>query len=234
MSHLVDVQGGNVDEFTDKSNVLAQISYINLTESTTQLLNNIAELQENDGELNDYIQTRIVGRDNPTFKQHEGIWFQQPNECVEWKLVIPSEIQRELIESEHTRLCHAGVSKTLNFLKKNFWFKYMEKMVKQVIQCCDLCQRVKPMNQNIKGDFEMVSATKPRELVTVDYNGPLPESTGKVKYIFVIIDAFSKLIKLYPMVSAKTKPTLKRLIHDYSHDVGKPRSVLADNGTQFT
>lgn len=36
------------------------------------------------------------------------------------------------------------------------------------------------------------------------------------------------------MVSAKTKPTLDRIINNYVNDVGKPACILAENGTRFT
>lgn len=40
------------------------------------------------------------------------------------------------------------------------------------------------------------------DLVTVDLYGPLPIGRGGVEYIFLVIDSFSKYVKLYALKKA--------------------------------
>ena len=80
----------------------------------------------------------------------------------------------------------------------------------------------------------MVRAESPNELATVDFYGPLPRSQGGVEYIFDILDAFSKLVKLYPMRKATTRGCLKKIFDSYIPEGEKSQRILADNGTQFT
>ena len=68
----------------------------------------------------------------------------------------------------------------------------------------------------------------------VDFYGRLPRSVGGVGYIFVMLDAFSKYVKLYAIKRQTTKIALKKLIELYIPEVGKPERVLSDHGTQFT
>ena len=68
----------------------------------------------------------------------------------------------------------------------------------------------------------------------MDFFGPLPKSIGGVKYIFVTLDVFSKLVQLYPVRRATTEVIVNRLSKDYFSRVGKPSRILSDHGTQFT
>ena len=64
----------------------------------------------------------------------------------------------------------------------------------------------------------------------MDYYGPLLTSTSGVKYILVVVDNFTKYVKLYTMKKATTAITLNKL-KLYIQEVGKPKSILTDNGT---
>lgn len=60
--------------------------------------------------------------------QHTDIWFHKQENDDIWK----TELQDELVIQEHERICHAGVFKTLNFIKRKFWFKHMIKNLKHI------------------------------------------------------------------------------------------------------
>lgn len=83
------------------------------------------------------------------------------------------------------------------------------------------------------GETKPILPKKKGELVSVDYYGPLPVSTGGIKYLFVVVDNFTKYVKLYAIRRATTTTALRR-IQQYIHENGKPQSILSDNGTQFT
>ena len=53
------------------------------------------------------------------------------------------------------------------------------------------------------------------------------------RYILVVVDNFNKYVKLYTMKKATTAITVNKL-KLYIQEVGKPKSILTDNGTQFT
>ena len=80
----------------------------------------------------------------------------------------------------------------------------------------------------------MVYSECPGDLVTVDFYGPLPRSIGGVEYIFVVLDTFSKYVKLYSIKKATTVTSLRKLIDFYIPEMGKPKRVLSDNGSQFS
>lgn len=66
----------------------------------------------------------------------------------------------------------------------------------------------------------------------LDHHGPLPALISKRKYLLVVIDAFTKFVKLYPMNSTSTKEisaSLDKYFSYYSH----PRRVITDRGSCF-
>lgn len=71
------------------------------------------------------------------------------------------------------------------------------------------------------------------KIIGGDLYGPLQTSVGGVKYIFVMIENFTKFVKLYKIRSA-TMATALRKLNMYVNDYGIPKSVFTDNGTQFT
>ena len=99
---------------------------------------------------------------------------------------------------------------------------------------CDTCQRVKHLSITMEGEYKLVSSEGPRDLICVDFLGPLPRGRGGVEYIFVVLDAFTKLGRLYPLKKTTTVMSLKRLFEDYIPECGMFKRILSDNGTQFT
>ena len=98
----------------------------------------------------------------------------------------------------------------------------------------DRCQRCKDSNnRNLFGGTKPIIPTNKGELISGDFYGPLPTAAAGVKYILVIVDNFTKYVKLYTLRRATTVATLRRL-RQYVNEFGKPKAILTDNGTQFT
>jgi hypothetical protein len=89
---------------------------------------------------------------------------------------------------------------------------------------------------NRADEIERIShlPTKPGDLLAVDLYGPLPIGRGKVKYLFVCLEFFSKHVKLYPLKTATTRSCLNKLRDHYLREVTQPKVILSDHGSQFT
>lgn len=109
----------------------------------------------------------------------------------------------------------------------------MQSDVKKFVNGCDLCQRVKSINYSMTGAFGNVIVEEPNDTVAIDFFAPLPQSSGGVRYIFVLLDIFSKLVTLFAIKRETTEVAINKM-RDYFRTNGKPRRVLCDNGTQFT
>ena len=63
--------------------------------------------------------------------------------------------------------------------------------------------------------------------------GPYPTSRGGVKHALVMIDCFSKHVKIYPVKNATRITATRKLFNDYIPHQGAVGKVMADHGSQF-
>lgn len=168
------------------------------------------------------------------YKIHKGVLFRRKTlDKEEWKLCFPEQHVDKLIDLIHESYGHYGTRKVIAKLQETVSFNNMWRKVKKRIECCDKCQRVKSTTVPSHGLMHPVLPTKPKELVAVDLLGPLPTSSGGCKHIFVVLDTFSKYVKLYPIKRANTKTIVEKLDTDYFTNIGVPEALLSDNGPQF-
>ena len=167
------------------------------------------------------------------FLEENNIIYVQIANQNAWKLLLPTTLVRNTIETAHEQFDHAGVHKVFTYLSEFFFWRKMRSDIKNYTKTCDLCQRVKYINYKMEGAYQFLKATKPSEMVSVDFFGPLPRSNGGVQYLFVLQDLFSKLVTIYAINKANTRTCLNKLLNHYFVHIGKPSSVLSDHGTQF-
>uniref|UniRef100_A0A6V7LHY6 RNA-directed DNA polymerase n=1 Tax=Bracon brevicornis TaxID=1563983 RepID=A0A6V7LHY6_9HYME len=213
--------------------VLVMICRLELDSDLCTDLEKIADMQNNDEIIQQTVKNANINK-NHEYCQHKNIWFHRKAQNDHWCLIIPEALQEPLIKAEHERLGHCGVYKTYNHLRKFYYWRNMNRAIKKYVRECDLCQRVKHLGQAAEGVYEHVYSEMPNDLVTVDFYGPLPRSIGGLQYIFVVVDAFSKYVQLYAIKRANTETVLRKLINNYFKEIGKPKRILSDNGTQFT
>ena len=199
-----------------------------------QILKNLKSEQKNDKYLCEIIESSNKKNNNHHFQMHKELLFQREKNSENWRVAIPKKLSNDLIMAAHERVGHPEVYKTGEYLKRFYYWKGMNKQIKQCVLTCDLCQRVKYLSIAMAGEYDLVEAEGPNDLATVDFYGPLPRAQGGVQYLFVILDAFSKLLKVYPMKNATTYMSSKRIFENYIPECGKPKRLLSDNGTQFT
>ena len=99
---------------------------------------------------------------------------------------------------------HGGVEKTLDHLNKaNLHWRYMRKHVRQFIQQCPVCQKMRELRRNIKVHPFTTASYAPMEVLNIDTISPVEKDEFGNEYILVIIDCFTRWVELFPMVSNK-------------------------------
>lgn len=212
------------------------IAKMTATEYSTEIKNkikNIAKEQEQDERINK-LKKKIQRKETKHATIYKGIVFTRENEEETWKVVIPQEMIRDIVKETHRIHGHPGRYKTIHALKETCVFKNMHRNTAKIIKTCDTCQKSKPVNYKSNGPRKSHKPKNVLEMISIDLMGPLPMGRGGVQYILAILDTFSKYIKLYAIKRATTVAIINKLENDYMKYIGKPKSVLTDNGTQFT
>lgn len=151
-----------------------------------------------------------------------------------WKIIVPKSLQEDMVWYYHFELGHFGAGKIIDAILENFIWRKMSRHVRKVLATCEVCQKSKHPVRSLEGRRLAVLRDKPGELVCVDLFGPLVKSKYGFQYIFVVIDAFSKFVKLYPLRRATSRACTNKMIKEYIPEFGVPVEVLSDHGTQFT
>lgn len=108
----------------------------------------------------------------------------------------------------------------------------MDRHFRREIATCEVCQKVKFPNASFAGSMQPIIPEGPNMLVSVDIFGPLPVGQRGLRYLLVFLDCFSKFCRLYPLSSATSASCLKK-VTKYVNEMGTPRAILTDHGTQF-
>lgn len=162
------------------------------------------------------------------------------DDCVYFKnengdklFVIPKSLRSRVVLEAHSS-GHFGLEKTLEILKRNFWFAKMRPYVKQHILSCVECLYQKDKS-GAKG-IELHPIEKipiPQHTWHIDHLGPFVKSSRKNSYIIVFTDAFTKYVHFRPAKDTSTKFVIKA-IDDIIIHFGTPTRIITDRGTAFT
>jgi len=170
---------------------------------------------------------------NDNFKFENNILYIKLNN--NWLIHIPPHLVNSLVEQIHLSYCHIGVDKTFKIIQEKYSCKHLRRIVKKFVKTCHDCQTCKS-GPCSKYSINQIYSKEPLDLVSIDYFGPLPMGQYKFKYILVIVDNFSRYVKLYPTSAANLIQTQKRINQyvEFTSNFGKINKILSDNATTFT
>jgi hypothetical protein len=149
--------------------------------------------------------------------------------------VIPEEGKRQgIIETYHSdELSHLDFKKTWAVLKERFYWPKMKNDVRSVVMGCGVCFRFNtPTVRRETGIVECIRTEKPRELLSMDYVGPLPTGRGGMKHCLLCVDHFSKM-GFGKAVRAPTAEATKKFVAELFAKHGRWETVLSDRGAAF-
>jgi hypothetical protein len=82
-------------------------------------------------------------------------------------------------------------------------------------------------------EIQTIPASWPFACWGLDMIGPFKPAPGNFKFVFVLIDKFSKWIEYMPLVKASSKKAVE-FLDQVIHRFGIPNNIITDLGTQFT
>ena len=92
--------------------------------------------------------------------------------CYKNKIVIPTTLQRSIVEWYHNHLCHPGIVRTEATIRKHFYWKGLRQTVLDVCSKCHTCQLTKKGKKKYgKLPSKQAEAT-PWQTLCVDLIGP--------------------------------------------------------------
>jgi hypothetical protein len=129
---------------------------------------------------------------------------------------------------------HPGSAKMIELILRDYWWPTLKKDATAYAQGCATCQRIKPRRGAAKTPLHPLDPpSRPWERISLDLIGPLPESNG-YNAILVIVDSFSKMIKLEPTTITLTAEGFAKLLRKRVFRAhGLPKRIIHDRDPRF-
>jgi len=122
----------------------------------------------------------------------------------------------------------------VELVTRNYWWPGVTKKVKQYVEGCDQCQRMKNRAEMPTGKLRPNQVPeKPWQHISVNFIIKLPMSKG-YDSILVVYDRFLEMSHFVATTEKTMAEGLARLFRDYMWKLhGLPESVISDRGPQF-
>ncbi|GFW38676.1 uncharacterized protein K02A2.6 [Trichonephila clavipes] len=141
------------------------------------------------------------------------------------RVCIPRKFRKNVLEELHAG--HLGIVKMMAIARSFVYWKNIDNDIEEAAKNCVDCARYKADPPKSKVHY-WEYPSMPWERIHVDFAGPIFEHT-----FFLIVDAHSKWLEVYPMKVTTTKKTIECLRDSFAR-FGLPRVLVSDNGSQFT
>lgn len=110
----------------------------------------------------------------------------------------------------------------------------MRLQVKDHIENCIKCFTYSVPSGKQEGELHIYDkSTRPFETLHIDHYGPLETTEREHKHIFIVIDAFTKYVLLYPVKFTTTKEVITHLKQYFQH-FGTCKRIVSDRGSSLT
>lgn len=154
-----------------------------------------------------------------------------------WCVVVPKSARDQVIEECHDApsASHMGIKKTKARILERYYWPGVGKDVDKYVKACITCKQCKHSNaksQGLMGKFK--NATRPFQMISLDFIGPLPRSTKMNTCLLVVTDWITKFPLLFPLRQATASKVVNILENNVFLIFGVPEIIVADNGKQFS
>jgi len=169
-----------------------------------------------------------------------------PVQVVDGRLVcgtrvyVPNDLslQTRILQECHDSSLggHLGKDKTIEQVKRRFYWPGMDAIIQRYVTSCDECQRNKPSQQSPMGLLQPLPIpTRPWQQVSMDLITALPRSRSGNDAIVVFVDKLTKLVHYVATTTNVTAPQLATLfMREVVRLHGVPDSILSDRDPRFT
>lgn len=152
-----------------------------------------------------------------------------------WTVCVPTEQRMEVLLEHHDNHSHQGLWKVYRRIKQQYYWPGMHETIYQYIRKCDLCKRTKPSNESTKTPHGQYRDPEiPGRQLSIDLTGPFVMSKKRNRFLFVVLDCFSRFAFAKPLREATSAAIIRYLREVIFPQNGCPEVIISDNGSQFT
>jgi hypothetical protein len=202
-----------------------------LVVETTSFEDNLLICQSKDLKIQK-IKEDLEKNQHKFFEMRNGVVYRKTNDD-RLLFFVPEDMENHVLHKYHNELAHIGRDKMIDAISRSYWFKNIKEKCKNHIENCLKCVAFSPNTGKSEGFLHSIpKGDKPFELLHIDHYGPVAAGRAN-KHIFLIVDGFTKFVRLYTTKTTSTKEVLKAL-SNYFRAYSKPKCIVSDRGSCFT
>ena len=151
---------------------------------------------------------------------------------IRYRLAVPVDLRRKCLREAHDKFAHQGMERTNRLLNTRVYWPNMRAFIIEYIRECDVCLRTKDEMPSKHTMPVHIQASKPLEIVALDFCTVEKSSTGK-EHILVASDIFTKYIWAFPTKDQKATTVARLLVDEIFYKFGIPERIHSDQGRNF-
>ncbi|GJT63149.1 reverse transcriptase domain-containing protein [Tanacetum coccineum] len=118
-------------------------------------------------------------------------------------------------------------------IRQGYYWPIMHQDAMEEICKCDSCQIHSSIPKLPKTLMTSIMAPWPFFQWGMDVLGPLPEALGKLRFVIVAVNYFTKWMEAKPLAKTTWKKVKKFVWDNIVYRYGLPKIIITDNGTNF-
>lgn len=143
---------------------------------------------------------------------------------------VPEGMENEVIYKYHNELGHLGPEKTRSGLSQSYWFPEMKEKIERHVRNCFKCIAYSTRTGKVEGYVHSIpKGNVPFETLHIDHYGPVDKRHPSKRYVFLVIDAFTKFVRLYATKTTASSESI-RCLADYFRAYSRPEVIVSDRG----
>ena len=128
---------------------------------------------------------------------------------------------------------HTGITKTLKKLKQRFYWIGCRQSVTEWIDNCVECIAAEELSPTSHGQRKQYNSNASFERIAMNVADPFPYSQLGNKYVSVVMDNFSKWLKVYVIPKQGAGTVADVFINNWVSRYGVPIELHSDQGRNF-
>lgn len=148
--------------------------------------------------------------------------------------MIPQQMKDHVLFWYHNEMGYLGISKMIDAIRRTYWFTRITEKCEKHIRNCLKCISFSSLSSKVEEYLNSIPKGKiPFEVIHIDHYGPVDRRVFLKKYIFLIVDAFSKFVRLFATKTTSSKETITCL-RQFFQSYNKSQKIISDRRSSFT